>query len=1141
MTSLKTFVHLKVKSHYSILEGSMKILDIVSEAKKNKMPAVALTDKGNVFGAMEFTKTCLDFGIQPILGCVLNIDISRLVNSTNFKNITIEVTLLVQNEIGWKNLSYLISKAYFNLKNNKANYVDLEEFLDLNKGLICLFNDINENELTNKLYEESYTTLLVKFKKVFGSRFYLDLFRDKSLSLIKKEAYILDISEKFDIPLACTNNISFLNSDIYEAHDCLNCISQNTTLENPNRVKPNPEAFFKDSNEMQNIFFDKPEAIINTINIARRCSFLLEEQLPKLPNIYAGDKDDEIAVLKKLASEGLVKRLNIKGINKQDKTSLNYLNRLEYELRIISEMGYAGYFLIVSDFISWAKKNNIPVGPGRGSGAGSIVAWSLNITNLDPIKYGLLFERFLNPERVSLPDFDIDFCTLRRDEVISYVRQKYGEEKVAQIITFGRLQPKAVIRDVGRVLGINYGVVDKLAKTIPNLIQENENLEEIYKKNLAMQNIIDGDSELEKLYEISVKLQGLNRNASTHAAGLVISNSPIKNDVPLYYDLMSEIPATQFSMKFLEKIGLIKFDFLGVETLTVIDKTLKLLAKRKIVLDIDKIDLKDSLTFKNLSLGYTLGVFQLESIPMRNILKELQPDRIEDIIAVVALYRPGPMENIPSYIKRKHNNKLTTYQHQLLMPVLEETYGIMIYQEQVMEAAQVLAGFSLAKADILRRAIGKKIKSEMDDLKESFVNGCNENNISVSDAKKIFSDIEKFAGYGFNKSHAAAYAIISYQTAWLKSNFPVEYFTSLLNSEAGKTGDKPIHIMVELIRLNIKLLPCDINLSKAKFSVEEYNGKLCIRSGLSNIKNIGTELAKFIVTERNNNGLYKSIIDFFSRMDDKLINKRQVEFLSMAGVFDSFKERRSVIFNSASNLIGISQNSQKDRETNQQNLFGSDVNKSNISLILKKVDSWNKKISLRNEYLSLGFFITELPISMVRPSYKKFNLSNSLSIIESKVNGKIFELLGFLIKKEEKTINNKKAIELLFLDEWGTFNLAIFEDNSFSEISIEVGEIYLITVINSVDNERRMRLRLKTIRLASEYINKPYLNIKNIKIHIEDLRQIAQLKSKLSSIEEGENKVILVYSGYEVDTGIKLNTDRFPISEINLLEGIKIL
>ncbi len=851
-TNKNKFVHLKVRSHFSILEGSMKVVDIVKAAKKNKMPAIALTDNTNVFGAMEFTKLCLDNGIQPIIGCMLKISKDHIGQNTiqspavnNF-----DITLLVKDIDGWKNLSSLISKAYYNYKMEGVKCLNIKDLDYYNKGLICLFSDLKEVDNNyNSTYLENKSTAL-SLCRIFDNRFYIDLFRDQSIRSTNKESFLLKLSFELNIPLTCSNDIYFLNKDIYEAHECLNCIAQGTTIENPNRKKTNEESYFKDTNEMNKLFNDKQEAILNAINIAKRCSFILQEREPKLPKVFTGKNNDENKALKYQATKGLLKCLSINDFNLRDTKLLNYKKRLEYELEVISDMGYSGYFLIVSDFISWAKKNNIPVGPGRGSGAGSIVAWSLNITNLDPIKYGLLFERFLNPERVSLPDFDIDFCTLRRDEVISYVREKYGSDKVAQIITFGSLQPKAAIRDVGRVLGINYGVVDKLAKTIPNIIQGNTNLSELFENNIVMQNMIKGNDELEKLFEISVQLEGLNRNASTHAAGLVISNSSIKSDVPLYYDLKSEIPATQFTMKFIEKIGLVKFDFLGVETLTIIDKTLKNIEKRGIKINIDDIDLNDSLTYTNLSKGNTLGVFQLESIPMRNILQELRPDRIEDIIAVVALYRPGPMENIPDYIKRKHDNTLTKYQHPLLEPVLKETFGIMIYQEQVMEAAKVLAGFSLAKADLLRRAIGKKIKSEMDSLKESFMKGCLKNNIKGKDSVKIFHDIEKFAGYGFNKSHAAAYAIISYQTAWCKTNYPIEYFTALLNSEASKSGEKLLPITLELSRLNIKVLPSDINFSDVGFTVEKHEDKFSIRSGLATIKNIGLDLAKFIVKDR---------------------------------------------------------------------------------------------------------------------------------------------------------------------------------------------------------------------------------------------------------------------------------------------------
>ena len=527
-------------------------------------------------------------------------------------------------------------------------------------------------------------------------------------------------------------------------------------------------------------------------------------------------------------------------------------------------MGYAGYFLIVSDFINWAKNNNIPVGPGRGSGAGSIVAWALNITDIDPIKYGLLFERFLNPSRISLPDFDIDFCKHRREEVIEYVRNKYGKDKVAQIITFGSLQARAVIRDVGRVLGFNYGRVDKIAKLIPNNPGAIKSLKHHVENDSIIKNLINEDDEVRKIFDISIKLEGLNRNASTHAAGLVISNSPIVNDVPLYYDAKSSIPVSQFNMKYLENIGLIKFDFLGLETLSVLDATLKLIKKRDININLNDINFNDKKTYTTLSLGNTLGVFQLESVPMRQVLKQLKPDRIEDIIAVVALYRPGPMEQIPSYINRKHKLENTSYPHPLLEKLLLETHGIMIYQEQVMEAARIIAGFSLAKADLLRRAMGKKIKSEMQDLKKSFIEGSKKNNIPADSAKKIFSDIEKFAGYGFNKSHAAAYAIISYQTAWCKTHYPAEFFTALLNSEINNSSTKYIPLKAEIEKLGLTILKSDINKSDIYFSVEKLNNDcLAIRSGLANIKNIGFELAKYIVIEREKKGEYKSIFNFF--------------------------------------------------------------------------------------------------------------------------------------------------------------------------------------------------------------------------------------------------------------------------------------
>ena len=639
-----------------------------------------------------------------------------------------------------------------------------------------------------------------------------------------------------------------------------------------------------------------------------------------------------------------------------------------------------------------------------------------------------------------------------------------------------------------------------------------------------------------EFHRIPYNFIGFSINTTQFCKWSIKINGIPSKTIEIYYDLKSDFPATQFTMKFIEKIGLVKFDFLGVETLTIIDKTLKNIEKKGIKINIDDIDLSDNLTYENLGNGNTLGVFQLESVPMRNILKELRPDRIEDIIAVVALYRPGPMENIPDYIKRKHNNRLTTYQHPSLEPVLKETFGIMIYQEQVMEAAKVLAGFSLAKADLLRRAIGKKIKSEMESLKESFIEGCLENNIKEKDSKRIFQDIEKFAGYGFNKSHAAAYAIISYQTAWCKTNYPVEYFTALLNSEAGKVGDKVLNIILELSRLKIKVLPSDINYSDVGFTVEIYKDELCIRSGLANIKNIGIDLAKFIVNNRLENGHYDTVINFFTRMDDKLINKRQVEFLAMAGVFDELFSNRSNIFESSTKLVALSKNSQKDRESSQQGLFGAELNNTNALKILSNSSEWNDSEYLINEYLSLGFFISKNPIAGKRSYFKKFNLSNSVSMENNKVNGKLFEIIGFLVKIEERVINNQKVSDLLFIDEWGSFSLFIFADShEFDDKLILAGESYVLTVVNSIDSDRRMRLRLKSIRKISSFIKH---SPESIKIHLKNINDIEKLKTKLEDFKEGRNKVILVYNGYQVDTGMKVENNSVSFKDLNLLDGI---
>ena len=1095
------------------------------------MPAIALTDTNNLFGAMEFTKKAIKKKIQPILG--VNLTIEKKVKEDNTRSVC-NITCLIMNQKGWQNLSILVSSVYKNLQKYKQKFVFLNEFLNHNEGLLVLFDDVSEISLLQKKSEDC--SFVNNLKNIFQDRIYLNIFRKNKRQQSLKEKNLLFLSFQFDIPLVCSNDISFLNKEMYEAQDCLMCINQSTTIADVKRIKPVSECYFKDTNEMLMLFDDIKEAITNTFNISKRCSFILKDSKPKLPNINVAENLKESDLIYKLSYEGLKKR--IKSNNKLcDKDSNEYFKRLDYELKVINNMGYAGYFLIVSDFIIWAKNKNIPVGPGRGSGAGSIVAWSLNITDINPIEYGLLFERFLNPDRVSLPDFDIDFCKHRREEVIDYVRSKYGENKVAQIITFGSLQARAVIRDVGRVLGFNYGRIDKIAKLIPNNPGAIKSLKHYVDNDSIVKNLIEEDEEVRKIFDISIKLEGLNRNASTHAAGLVISNSPIVDDVPLYYDAKSSIPVSQFNMKYLENIGLIKFDFLGLETLSVLDSTINLIAKRNINIDLNKINYDDEKTFTTLSSGNTLGVFQLESPPMRQVLKQLRPDRIEDIIAVVALYRPGPMEQIPAYINRKHKIENTIYPHPFLEELLTETHGIMIYQEQVMEAARVIAGFSLAKADLLRRAMGKKIKSEMQDLKISFIEGSKEKNIPTESAKKIFSDIEKFAGYGFNKSHAAAYAMISYQTAWCKTHYPAEFFTALLNSEINNSSSKYIPIKVEIEKLGLTLLKSDINKSDIYFSVEKYKNKLAIRSGLANIKNIGFELARYIIMDRKKRGDYSSIFNFFSRLDPSLINKRQIEFLSMAGVFDSFKYNRSSIFESSSNLLLISQNIHRDDLANQKALFSDHNSEENFKHLINPIEEWKKEKNCINEYLSLGFLVSSNPLLDDFKFFKHFNLAYSSDIDENKINGKEYEILVFLVGFEQKYIGNTIFIDLFLLDLKGFLNIRVYKENiDEKNISLNVGSTYVISLIHALGKDARMRLRFKSI-IEAERLKNSYF--KYFKIHLESTDFIDDIKKRLFQLEHGNKKVNIVYKDVEISSGISIGSHVNLENIMRNITGIK--
>ena len=819
------YIHLKNHTPYSICSGALRIKELISAAKKHKMPALGICDEFNTFGALEFSLACQKSTIQPIIACDILIDIEENQNKFSQKKQLNKISLIAKNEVGYQNLNHLISSSYINRHSNFAPHIKYQSLKNYKEGLILLsggrYGILDQTILENQFSKAN--KIAQNFLDNFGDNFYIELNRftknDNNSQLIK-------LAYELNIPLVATNDNFFLEQKDHESHSILMCISTGSYISDKNRRQISSEHYFKTPQQMIELFIDIPEAINNTIKIAQRCSFMPLSRPPSLPT-FAGNKVAERQLLEQKTIEGLQIRLatkfkleEITDKIQQEKITKEYQSRLKYELDIIHKMRFDGYFLIVADFIGWSKENNIAVGPGRGSGAGSIVAWALKITNLDPIRFGLLFERFLNPERISMPDFDIDFCQSRRDEVISYVQKKYGTDKVAQIITFGKLQAKAALKDVGRVMQMSYSQVDRICKMIPFNAIEAVTLQKAIDMDQDLREEIKKDEQIKKLTDISLEIEGLFRHTSTHAAGIIIADKPIEQICALYKDKEGDnLPVVGYSMKYAETAGMVKFDFLGLKTLTVISQTVKLINKtRGSNLKIDDIRLDDDDTFAMLREGNSIGVFQIESAGMRSMLRQMKIDCFEDIIALISLYRPGPMDNIPTYIKRKLGEENITYPHPMLEQTLKETYGVIVYQEQVMEIAKVMASYSLGAADILRRAMGKKIKEEMDKQRKIFIEGAVKNKINPQKAEEIFDLVDKFAGYGFNKSHAAAYALISYQTAYLKANFPVEFITTSINLEIDNT-DK-INIFIQLAKDHgIKILPPNVNQSKSLFSI----------------------------------------------------------------------------------------------------------------------------------------------------------------------------------------------------------------------------------------------------------------------------------------------------------------------------------
>ena len=1034
------FVHLRVHSAYSLSEGAITIKDLVKRCRSEGMPAVAVTDSGNLFGALEFALTAKEAGVQPIIGAQLEIRLDRGAgpgdNGTERED-PAWIVLLVQDETGYRNLLRLVSRSYLENDPGERAHITYDRLAGHTEGLIALTGGaagpIGRFLLQGQ--DPAAEDLLDRLVALFPGRLYVELQRHGVEDEAVIEDRLIDLAYAKDLPLVATNEAFFPHADLFEAHDALLCIAASTTVADDQRRRLTPEHRLKTADEMRVLFADLPEAVANTLVVARRCAYFPDRIAPILPAFPTEAGRSEAEELAVRAQEGLERRLaeaiHDAGADEaaREEAARPYRERLEYELGVIGQMGYAGYFLIVADFIQWANDEGIPVGPGRGSGAGSVVAWALTITGLDPLRWGLLFERFLNPERVSMPDFDIDFCQDRRDEVIAYVQEKYGHDQVAQIITFGKLQARAALRDVGRVLGMPYSQVDRICKLVPNNPADPVSLPQAIAGEPMLQAMREEDPVVARLMDIAMALEGLYRHASTHAAGLVIGDRPLEELVPLYRDPRSGIPVTQFSMKYVEEAGLVKFDFLGLKTLTVLARACELIAETGTEIDLAAIPLDDSPTFEMLCRAETVGVFQLESSGMRDALRKLRPDRFEDIIAVVALFRPGPMDNIPSYIARKHGEEPIDTLHPSIAEILTETYGIIIYQEQVMQIAQDLAGFSLGRADLLRRAMGKKIKAEMEAQRQDFVDGAVARGVSSRKAETIFALVDKFAGYGFNKSHAAAYALVAYQTAYLKANYPVEFMAATMTLDMHNT-DKLNQHRQELQRLGTDLLPPDINRSQVAFAVERHAGKpAAIRYGLAAVKNVGAGAMAAVVGERVGSGPFKSLTDFARRLDARLINKRQVESLASAGAFDDLDANRAMIFAAAEMLVRCAAAESMSRESGQGLLFdGAQAEGEQDRLRLPQVEEWPAMDRLRHEFEAIGFYLSAHPLDAYGNNLSKLGIVPYSEVLRGAVSGRC-KLAGIVIGKRE--LNSRKGNRMAFVqcsDAGGVFEVTFFSE-----------------------------------------------------------------------------------------------------------------
>ncbi len=1116
MANIPRFIHLRVHSEHSLLEGAVPVKKLVDLCKTAYMPAVAVTDTNNMFAALEFSVTASGAGVQPIIGCQVSVAFDPA-GPGEKPRASAPVVLLAQNEAGYMALMKLNSCLYLD-KAGALPEVTLDELAAHSEGLICLTGgaDGPVGRFLQAGQKTKAEALLARLAAMYPKRLYVELQRHPGPGDRLPEAEALcergfvEMAYAMNLPLVATNDVYFPKAAMYEAHDALICIAEGAYVDQQApRRRLTPQHYFKSEAEMAALFADLPEAFENTVEIARRCAFKVAKRDPILPKFA----DDEVEALRRVAREGLAARLAVipHAVSVED-----YSKRLEFELGIIEQMGFPGYFLIVADFIQWAKKQGIPVGPGRGSGAGSLVAYALTITDLDPLRYSLLFERFLNPERVSMPDFDIDFCMDRREEVINYVQAKYGRDRVGQIITFGALLSKAAVRDVGRVLQMSYGQVDRLSKMIPvegvkpvsitKALADEPRLREAAKEEVVA-----------RLLNYGAQLEGLLRNASTHAAGVVIGDRPLDELVPLYQDPRSDMPATQFNMKWVEAAGLVKFDFLGLKTLTVIQNALDLLRLRGVDIDIAMIPLDDKASYDLYASAKTVAVFQVESTGMMDALRRMKPTCIEDIVALVALYRPGPMENIPTYCEVKNGLRDIESIHPTIDHLLAETQGIIVYQEQVMEIAQVMAGYSLGGADMLRRAMGKKIAEEMAKERPKFIKGAAEtHNVPAAKAGEVFDLLEKFANYGFNKSHAAAYAVVSYQTAYLKANYPVEFMAAVMNCDIHLT-DKLAVYKREVDKLGLKTVAPCVNASLATFSVK--NGAVVY--GLGALKGVGVEAMKLIVEGRGAKP-FATLYDMARRVDLKRVGKRPMEMLARAGAFDVLDPNRARVFEGLDALVAYSAATHEARNSSQVSLFG-EAGADLPEPRLAGRDDWLPLERLTQEHLAIGFYLSGHPLDDYMVPLKRKSVLTLTELTMAAQGGPVVKKIAGSISviQERKSARGNRFAFISLSDPTGLYEVTMFSDTlEAARDLLEVGKNIVLTVEATLEGDT-----LKLLARAVQPIDQVAADAggSSLRIYLDRAEAAASVASLFARLDGGRSKGQIILCVPDPATGREID------------------